>query len=112
MAGSQSKCHFSEWVSIVAVDSSNSSIRIFPKAGYIGLNVAALLAGVEFGLQPLLHHTADGQALYSPYGLHISVPAMVGQHLLIFGWVEAIVTALVIKFLQKQAPELLKEGRG
>jgi ABC-type Co2+ transport system permease subunit len=40
------------------------------------------------------------------------VPAMAGQHLVIFGWVEAIVTALVIKFLQKQAPELLKEGRG
>jgi len=81
-------------------------------AGYVGLNAAAFLAGVEFGLQPLLHHTADGQALYSPYGLHIAVPAMVGQHLLIFGWVEAIVTALVIKFLQKQAPELLQGGRG
>jgi cobalt/nickel transport system permease protein len=80
-------------------------------AGYIGLNITALLAGVEFGLQPLLHHTADGQALYAPYGLNVAVPAMAGGHLLIFGWVEAIVTALVIKFLQKQAPELLTEGR-
>jgi cobalt/nickel transport system permease protein len=81
-------------------------------AGYLGLNAAAFLTAVEFGLQPLLHHTADGQALYSPYGLNIAVPAMVGEHLLIFGWIEAIVTALVIKFLQKQAPELLQEGRG
>ena len=76
-------------------------------AGYIGINVAALCAGVEFGLQPHLCHTATGQALYCPYGLKVAVSAMAGEHLLIFGWVEAIVTALVIKYLQKQAPELL-----
>ena len=27
---------------------------------------------------------------------------MAGGHLLIFGWVEAIITALVVKFLQNQ----------
>jgi cobalt/nickel transport system permease protein len=91
-----------------------SNRRVFAAgvAGYIGLNAAALFAGVELGLQPLLYHTADGQALYSPYGLKIAVLAMSGEHLLIFGWIEAIVTALVIKFLQRQAPELIKEGRG
>jgi cobalt/nickel transport system permease protein len=77
-------------------------------AAYIGINVAAFLTGVEFGLQPLLHHTLDGQALYCPYGLKVAVPVMLGEHLLIFGWIEAIVTALVIKYLQKQEPSLLK----
>jgi cobalt/nickel transport system permease protein len=91
---------------------SNRRVVAAGVAAYLGLNVAAFLTGVEFGLQPLLHHTADGQALYCPYGLNVAIPAMAGQHLLIFGWVEAIVTALVIKFLQKQAPELLQEGRG
>lgn len=95
-----------------AAPGSNRRVLAAGIAGYIGINVAAFLAGVEFGLQPLLHHTVDGRALYCPYGLNIAVPAMVGEHLLIFGWVEAIVTALVIKFLQKQAPELLQEGRG
>ena len=76
-------------------------------AGYLGINVAAILAGVEFGLQPHLCHTAVGQALYCPYGLRIAVPAMAGEHLLVFGWVEATVTALVVKYLQKQAPELI-----
>ena len=82
----------------------NSSRRVIAAgiAGYIGINVAAFLAGVEFGLQPLLHHTAGGQALYCPYGLKVAVSVMSGEHLLIFGWVEAIVTALVVKFLQKQ----------
>ena len=79
-------------------------------AGYIGINVAAFLAGIEFGLQPLLHHTANGQALYCPYGFKVAVPVMLGEHLLIFGWVEALVTVLVIKYLQKYSPELIKEG--
>ncbi|MCX5708035.1 MAG: cobalt transporter CbiM [Candidatus Omnitrophica bacterium] len=77
-------------------------------AGYIGINIAAIFAGVEFGLQPMLHHTAAGQALYCPYGLNVAVPAMAGEHLLVFGWVEAVVTALVIKYLQKQAPDYLQ----
>ncbi len=77
-------------------------------AGYIGLVVASLCAGIEFGLQPIFHHTASGQALYCPYGLKIAISAMVGEHLLVFGWVELIATALVIKFLQKQEPALLQ----
>lgn len=80
-------------------------------AGYIGLNIAAALTALEFGLQPLLYQTASGQTLYSPYGLNVAIPAMVGEHALVFGWIEAIVTALVIKYLQKQAPELMQEGR-
>ncbi len=82
-------------------------------AGYVGINVAALAAGVEFGIQPLLHHNAQGQALYCPYGLGVAVPAMLGGHLLVFGWIEALVTALVVKYLQQSSPELLgaKEAR-
>lgn len=76
-------------------------------AAYIGINIAALVAAIEFGLQPLFHHTVDGQALYCPYGLKVAVPAMLGEHLLIFGWVEAVVTALVVKYLQKQDSSLL-----
>ncbi|MFA5393282.1 MAG: cobalt transporter CbiM [Candidatus Ratteibacteria bacterium] len=90
-----------------ALSGSNRRVFAAGAAGYIGINIAAAFAGVEFGLQPLLHHTAAGQALYCPYGLNFAVPAMVGEHLLIFGWVEAIVTALVVKFLQKQDTNLL-----
>lgn len=89
----------------------DSNRRLFAAgiAGYVGINVAAFLAGLEFGLQPLLHHTANGQALYCPYGLKVAVLAMSGEHLLAFGWVEAVVTALVVKYLQKQAPDILQE---
>jgi len=79
-------------------------------AGYVGINVAAFLAGAEFGLQPLLYHTPNGQALYCPYGLKVAILAMVSEHLLVFGWVEAVVTALVVKYLQKQVPDILQGG--
>jgi cobalt/nickel transport system permease protein len=80
--------------------------------GYAGIVIAAAFAGFEFGIQPMLHHTAAGQALYCPYGLAIAIPAMVGEHLLIFGWIEALATALIVKYLQKQDPSLLLPETG
>lgn len=77
-------------------------------AGYVGLVVASLAASVEFGIQPLLHRAADGHALYCPYGLSVTIPAMVGEHALVFGWVELAVTALAVAFIQKQEPSLLE----
>ncbi len=90
----------------------NSKRRVIASgvAACIALNIAALFTGIEFGLQPLLYHTAGGQALYSPYGLNVAVPAMALEHLFLFGWVEALVTALVVKYLQKHSPELLEES--
>jgi len=90
---------------------SNRRVIAAGIAGYVALNLAAGLTGFEFGIQPLLHKTASGQPLYCPYGLNVALPVMLGEHLLVFGWVEAMVTALVIKYLQKQSPELLEEGR-
>jgi cobalt/nickel transport system permease protein len=77
-------------------------------AGYFGLVIASLFAGIEFGIQPLLYHTASGHTLYCPYGLNVTIPTMVGEHALLFGWVEFVATALVVKFLQKQEPSLLQ----
>ena len=87
---------------------SNRRVIAAGIAGYVALNIAAGLTGFEFGIQPLLHKTASGQALYCPYGLNVALPVMLGEHLLVFGWVEAIVTALVVKYLQKQEPFLLE----
>jgi cobalt/nickel transport system permease protein len=81
-------------------------------AGYAGIVIASLFTGIEFGIQPILHHTASGQALYCPYGLKVAVTTMLGAHMLIIGWIEFIVTALVVKFLQVQDPSLLSKGPG
>ena len=69
--------------------------------GWAGLTVAAFFAAVEFGIQPLLWHTADGTPLYAPYPLSVSIPAMIIPHALIASVVEGLVTALVVGYLMR-----------
>lgn len=71
---------------------------------YAGINVAALCAAVEFGVQPLLFHNAAGQALYCPYPLWVSVPAMMLGHLTVAGAAEVIFTTGILSFVRKVAP--------
>jgi cobalt/nickel transport system permease protein len=75
--------------------------------GYVGLSAAAILTGIEFGIQPLLAHDAAGRALYCPFGVKLAVTAMGLEHLLVFSWIEAIVTGLVVIYLQRSSPDML-----
>jgi cobalt/nickel transport system permease protein len=82
-------------------------------AGWIGLSVAAVVAGFEFGIQPIIASGPNGRPLYAPYPLSIAVPAMALEHLLVFGIVEGMVTALILKYFVKHESELVyatKEG--
>lgn len=79
-------------------------------AGYIGINIAALLAAIEFGIQPLFFTTADGTPLYCPYSLNVTVPAMMIVHLTVAGVVEGIFTAIGIRYITKNSPELVLKG--
>jgi cobalt/nickel transport system permease protein len=81
-------------------------------AGYIAINAAALCAAIELGIQPVLFHDAAGHALYFPYGLSVSIPAMLIGHLTVAGAVEAIVTGLVFTWLQRTNPELIQAQTG
>ena len=76
-------------------------------AAYVAIVAGSIFAGVEFGLQPLLAHTAAGQPLYAPYPLRVAVPAMAVEHLLFFGWVEALATMGIVAALAKQDSALL-----
>lgn len=73
-------------------------------AGYIAINLAALLTGIELGIQPLLFHDKAGQAMYFPFGLNIAIPAMMLGHLTIAGIAEGTLTALTVNWLQKTNP--------
>ncbi|MFB3880859.1 MAG: cobalt transporter CbiM [Armatimonadota bacterium] len=75
--------------------------------GYLGLNAAALSTAAMLGIQPLIARDAAGHAMYCPFGLHIAVPVMALEHLLVFGWVEAAATGLVVAYLQRTSPEVL-----
>ncbi len=79
----------------------NSKRRVIASAvgAWAGLTLAAFVAAVEFGIQPLLWHAADGTPLYAPYPLSVSIPAMVIPHILVASVIEGLVTALVIAYL-------------
>ena len=88
----------------------SSPRRVFAAglAGYVAINVAALCAGIEFGIQPALFKDASGAPLYSPYPLHIALPAMMIGHLTIAGFAEAIVSGGIVAYLQRADISLLK----
>lgn len=71
---------------------------------YIGLNAAALLCALEFGVQPLLFADANGAALYCPYPISIAVPAMMLGHLTVAGLAEVIFTVGILSFVHAAAP--------
>jgi cobalt/nickel transport system permease protein len=77
---------------------------------YIGINLAALCASIEFGLQPLLFTDSLGNALYCPYPLSVSIPAMMIPHLAVAGVVEAVFTVAVYAFVNKTSPDLVYEN--
>jgi cobalt/nickel transport system permease protein len=79
--------------------------------GWIGLILAAFFAGIEFGIQPLLYHTANGTPLYAPYPFSVAIPAMVIPHLLVAGPIEGLITALVIAYLQRTNQAALRLAR-
>lgn len=80
--------------------------------GYVGLNAAAFLTALELGLQPLLFHSGDGTPLYAPYGLGVALPVMMISHLLVAGVAEALITGLVVAYLQRAHQPLLSLRKG
>ena len=71
---------------------------------YVGINAAALCAAIEFGVQPLLFSDAAGRALYCPYPLWVSVPAMLAGHLTVWGAAEVVFTVGILAFVRRVAP--------
>lgn len=74
---------------------------------YTGINMAAFIAAIEFGLQPLLFADSMGHALYSPYPLSVAIPAMVLPHILIAGIAEAVFTIAIYEFILKVSPGMV-----
>jgi cobalt/nickel transport system permease protein len=81
-------------------------------AGYLAVNAAALLAAIEFGIQPVLFHDANGTPLYAPYRLGVAIPAMMIGHLTFAGLAEAVISAGLVAYLQIADPALLRSTSG
>ncbi len=73
---------------------------------YVGITLAALMVGIELGIQPHIAST-NGIPDYSPYGLGTAIPSMLVAHMFGASFVEAAVAALGLAYLQKSFPEIL-----
>src|SRR5690242_17078228 len=95
---------------LIAGRSNPLSRRRLVAAGigsYVGINAAGLLVGVELGLQPLFW-SEGGRALYAPYPLSQSIPAMLLAHLTVAGAAEVIATDAALAYIQRSHPDLLE----
>jgi cobalt/nickel transport system permease protein len=66
-------------------------------AGWLSVNLPALLIAVALGLQPLIARAPDGHPLFFPFGLSITLPAVMVPHTVI-GIGEGLLTVLVVRF--------------
>jgi cobalt/nickel transport system permease protein len=70
-------------------------------AGWLATVVPAALIAVVLGIQPAIAHTADGQPLFFPFGLSVTLPAVLVPHVLL-GIAEGLLTILVVSFLRRR----------
>src|SRR5437764_546870 len=90
---------------------ASRAIRKVVKTRYVPLvaiGAAFLCAATVFCLQPSLFHDANGTPLYAPFHLSPTIPAMALAHLSVAGFVEFVVTAGVVAYLQRANVPLLR----
>lgn len=67
-------------------------------SGYTGMVLASVVIAVLLGIQPMLF-SESGKAVYFPFDLSVTIPAIVGSHILVFGAIEGLATIGVVRFL-------------
>jgi cobalt/nickel transport system permease protein len=70
-------------------------------AGWLSVNFSALLLALVLGMQPAIAHTEDGQPLFFPFGLSVTLPAVMIPHALI-GIGEGVLTLLMWRLLARR----------
>ncbi len=91
---------FSAYYSYKFLNQINENVALF-FSGWISIVLASLFIAFILGIQPIIAHSQDGKPLYFPFNLSITIPAIVGSHMLYFGIVEGIFTLVVIKFVKR-----------
>jgi cobalt/nickel transport system permease protein len=84
-------------------------------AAWASVMVSGLLLALALGVQPLIAHREDGTPLFFPFGLSITLPAVLIPHALI-GAGEAALTVLVWRFARARQwhaqPAAARAGQG
>ena len=79
--------------------SRHETVALF-LAGWLSIALPALLVAGVLGLQPLIAQDARGAPLFFPFGLAITLPAVVLPHLLV-GVAEGVLTVLGYRYLTR-----------
>lgn len=77
----------------------NENISFF-LSGYLSLVLSSFFVAIILGIQPFLGKDLEGKPLFFPFGLGITIPALLIPHL-IAGVGEGILTLIVLKFFKK-----------
>lgn len=79
---------------------SNESLAVVA-AAWGSVVLSALAVALVLGIQPAIAHQTDGTPLYFPFGLTITLPAVILPHLII-GAGEAVLTLFVWRFAKSR----------
>ena len=69
-------------------------------AGWLSINAAAAVTALALGLQPAIAHAADGTPLFFPFGLSVTLPAVLIPHA-ILGVGEGILTVIAYRIARR-----------
>jgi cobalt/nickel transport system permease protein len=70
-------------------------------AAWLSVVLAGLVVALVLGSQPLIAHQADGTPLFFPFGIEVTLPAILLPHLVI-GLGEAVLTVLIWRYAQSR----------
>ena len=77
---------------------NKSTVLFF--SGWSSIVAASVVVAFFLGIQPLIASDSLGHPLFFPFGLSITLPALVGSHMLFFGIAEGIYTVIAIKTIE------------
>jgi cobalt/nickel transport system permease protein len=69
-------------------------------AGWLSVAIPALVVAVALGVQPAIAHDAAGRPLFFPFGLEITLPAVMIPHLLV-GLGEGVITVVAYRVVER-----------
>ncbi len=70
-------------------------------SGWVSIVLASVVVAVVLGVEPWFARDAQGNPVYFPYGLKVTIPAVVGSTMLFFGMVEGVFTLFGVSYFKK-----------
>lgn len=79
----------------------SSKIVAAALSGYVSLSLSAILTAVILGIQTILYNYPGQTSIYFPYSIKLVISSILVEHLLIFSWVEAFITSIIVGIFLK-----------